>query len=296
MDLNQIRSFLAVTQTLNFTNAARQNGVPQSTISRQISDLEEQLGVKLFYRTRRNVQLTEEGRTFLPYALEMMEAARKGTQAVRQLHDGGKGRLAIATIATSGVFLAECLREFGRRYPEVVVDITYVSSGDAMQDEGQDPFDFHFIHGDMLPESEDYDSLITHTDDLCLVVPRGHRLAKQEWDFPDLMDEKFILVSESESPILYMLVQNYFRACRVSPTVINESDSVRAVLLSVSAGLGISILPSSQPREFMRDSLEILPLPGMDAPISYALTWKKALLNPAAHLFLEIVREHCPND
>lgn len=296
MDLNQIRSFLAVTQTLNFTNAARQNGVPQSTISRQISDLEEQLGVKLFYRTRRNVQLTEEGRTFLPYALEMMEAARKGTQAVRQLHDGGKGRLAIATIATSGVFLAECLREFGQRYPDVVVDITYVSSGDAMQDEGQDPFDFHFIHGDMLPESEDYDSLVTHTDDLCLVVPKGHRLAKQEWDFPELKAEKFILVSESESPILYMLVQNYFRACRLSPTVVNESDNVRAVLLSVSAGLGITILPSSQPREFMRDSLDILPLPGMEEPITYALTWKKALLNPAASLFLEIVRERCSND
>lgn len=296
MDLNQIRSFLAVTQTLNFTNAARQNGVPQSTISRQISDLEEQLGVKLFYRTRRNVQLTEEGRTFLPYALEMMEAARKGTQAVRQLHDGGKGRLAIATIATSGVFLAECLREFGQRYPDVVVDITYVSSGDAMQDEGQDPFDFHFIHGDMLPESEDYASLVTHTDDLCLVVPKGHRLAKQKWDFPELKAEKFILVSESESPILYMLVQNYFRACRLSPTVVNESDNVRAVLLSVSAGLGITILPSSQPREFMRDSLDILPLPGMEEPITYALTWKKALLNPAASLFLEIVRERCSND
>lgn len=77
MDLNQIRSFLAVTQTLNFTNAAKQNGVPQSTISRQISDLESQLNVRLFYRTKRDVQLTEEGRTFLPYAIEMLDAAKK---------------------------------------------------------------------------------------------------------------------------------------------------------------------------------------------------------------------------
>ena len=95
MDLNQIRSFLAVTQTLNFTNAARQNGVPQSTISRQISDLESQLGVRLFYRTRRDVQLTQEGRTFLPYALEMMEASQKGAFAVRQLRDGAAGRLSL---------------------------------------------------------------------------------------------------------------------------------------------------------------------------------------------------------
>ena len=291
MDLNQIRSFLAVTQTLNFTNAAKQNGVPQSTISRQINDLEEQLGVKLFYRTRRNVQLTEEGRTFLPYALEMMEAARKGTQAVRQLHEGGKGRLAIATIATSGAFLADCLRAFGRKYPDVVVDITYVSSGDAMQDEGQDPFDFHFIHGDMLPEGEDYDSLITHTDELCLVVPKGHRLRKTAWTPEDLKAEKLILVSEEESPILYMLVQNYFRSRRISPNVVNESDHVRSVLLSVSAGLGVTILPASQPKEFMRDALDILPLPDMEEPITYAMAWKKSLINPAARLFLEVVRE-----
>lgn len=296
MDLNQIRSFLAVTQTLNFTNAARQNSVPQSTISRQISDLEEQLGVRLFYRTRRNVQLTEEGRTFLPYALEMMEAALKGTQAVKQIHDGGKGRLAIATIDTSGAFLAECLREFGQRYPDIVVDITYVSSGDAMQEEGQDPFDFHFIHGDMLPESEDYGTMFTHTDELCLVVPKGHRLTQGEWDTDQLKEERFILVSESENPILYMLVQNYFRACRIAPPVVNESDNVQAVLLSVSAGLGLTILPASQPREMMRDSLDILPLPGMEEPITYALAWKKSLLNPAARLFLEIVRKHRVKD
>ena len=292
MDLNQIRSFLAVTQTLNFTNAARQNGVPQSTISRQINDLEEQLGVKLFYRTKRSVQLTEEGRTFLPYALEMMDASKKGAQAVKQLHSGGGGRLAISTIATSGAFLAGCLRAFGEKYPDIVVDITYVSSGDALQDEGRDPFDFHFIHGDMLPDAEDYDALITHADELCLVVPKGHHLSRENRELSALNGEKFILVSEAESPILYMLVQNYFRSRRLSPNVVNQSDSVRAVLLSVAAGLGVTILPSSQPRELLRDWLDVLPLPDMEGPITYAMVWKKSLLNPAARLFLETVREH----
>ena len=295
MDLNQIRSFLAVTQTLNFTGAARQNGVPQSTISRQIGDLEEQLGVKLFYRTKRSVQLTAEGRTFLPYALEMLDASKKGAQAVKQLHNGGKGRLAISTIATSGAFLADCLRAFGEKYPDIVVDITYVSSGDALQDEGRDPYDFHFIHADMLPEAEDFDSLITHTDELCLVVPKGHRLTQDPWGPDALNREKFILVSEAESPILYMLVQNYFRACRLSPNVVNQSDSVRAVLLSVAAGLGVTILPSSQPREVLPDRLDALPLPDMEEPITYAMAWKRSLLNPAARLFLETVREHTAN-
>ena len=116
MHLNQIKSFLAVSKTLNFTNAARQNGVPQSTISRHINDLEQQLGVRLFYRTKRDVQLTEEGRTFIPYAQEILDAARKGAYAVKQLHEGARGRLAIATIPTSSGILRECLRDFGRAW------------------------------------------------------------------------------------------------------------------------------------------------------------------------------------
>ncbi len=282
MDLNQIRSFLAVTQTLNFTNAAKQNGVPQSTVSRQINDLENQLNVRLFYRTKRDVQLTAEGRTFLPYALEMMEAAKKGAEAVRQLHNGAAGRLSIATIATSGIFLADCLRDFGREYPEIVVDITYVSSGDAMQDEGRDPYDFHFLHRDMLPDSEEFDSLHTHSDQLCLVAPKGKAVS-----LDNLQSERFILVTENESPILYMQLMEFFRSRRFSPHIVNESDNVRAVLLSVSAGLGVTILPASQPQTFLADQLDIYPL-GME--IAYAVAWKRSLLNPAAKLFLEVLK------
>lgn len=282
MDLNQIRSFLAVSQTLNFTNAAKQNGVPQSTISRQINDLERQLNVRLFYRTKRNVQLTEEGRTFLPYAIEMVEASQKGAFAVRQLHEGAEGRLSIATIDTSGAFLADCLREFGRTYPEIVVDITFVSCGDALLDEGRDPYDFHFTHEDLLPDNEVFDTLVTHTDQLCVV---HHR--EREVSLDRLQDQRFILVSENESPILYMQVMDYFRSRRFAPNIWLESDSVRAVLLSVSADLGVTILPASQPREVMRDTLGSIPL---DLEIAYGVAWKKSLLNPAAQLFLEIIR------
>ncbi len=204
MDLNQIRSFITVAQTLNFTAAARQNGVPQSTISRQISDLEKQLNVQLFFRTRRDVQLTEEGHVFLPYAQEIMNAAKHGANAVRQLHTGAAGRLSIATVNTSTAFLAQCLRQFGQKYPDIIVNVDYVSSGEALQIEHEDPYDFHFIHRDMLGDGEDFDYLVTHQDTLSLVVPKGHPLVGQRPDGAALQNEKFILVTEQESPILHM--------------------------------------------------------------------------------------------
>ena len=112
MHLNQIASFLAVSKTLNFTGAARQLGVPQSIISRQISDLESQLEVRLFYRTKRDVQLTDEGRIFLPYAQEIADAARKGTYAVKQIHEGMVGRLSIAVVNASQKYLSGVLAAF----------------------------------------------------------------------------------------------------------------------------------------------------------------------------------------
>ena len=290
MNLNQIKSFLSVSQTLNFTNAAKQNGVPQSTISRQINDLEQQLEVKLFYRTKRDVRLTEEGRTFLPYAQEILDAAQKGAYAVKQLHDGAKGRLTIATVTTSA-FLTECLRSFGQRYPDIVVDITYISCGDALLDEGENLYDFHFLYEDMLPDSDEFDSIVTHTDNLGLVVPKGHRLSGRCPDASELQKERFILISEEENPILYMQAMNYCRTHRFFPNVVNQFRDAKSVILSVSAGLGISILPTTIPGETLPASLEVLPLDDLDASITCVAAWKKSLLNPAATLFLEVIRQ-----
>ena len=288
MHLNQIKSFLAVSKTLNFTNAARQNGVPQSTISRHINDLEQQLGVRLFYRTKRDVQLTEEGRTFIPYAQEILDAARKGSYAVKQLHDGAKGRLSIATVNTSGTFLRECLKDFGQAYRDVVVDITYVSGGEVLIDENDAPYDFHFLYSDMLPDSDEFDMMEISTDNLAFVLPRG--LSEDVGrDIPSLARQRFILLSEEENPILYMEITNFCRSHRFSPSIVNQTNDIRSVLLSVSAGLGISILPTVLPGDMLSEGFETVPI-DESFSISCALAWKKSLLNPAASLFLDVVR------
>lgn len=305
MHLNQIKSFITVSQVLNFTNAARQNGVPQSTISRQINDLEQQLGVKLFYRTKRDVRLTQEGWAFLPYAQEILDAAKKGAFAVRQLHEGAEGRLSIATIDDSDQFLAMCLQEFSRKYPGIIVDLTYVSHGEPLQSEVDDPYDFHFHYLDMIPDSEEYEIRETHTTQLCFVSSKtAHTDMAKPDDDTDVVDgldlsslphQKFILISEEENPILYMQIMNYCQTHRFTPQIANRFSDIKSVLLSVGSGLGISILPLKT-----ADILSALPQTGIQVtPIddeSYAITcavaWKKSLLNPAAELFLQIMEEH----
>lgn len=290
MHLNQIKSFLTVSKMLNFTNAAKQNGVPQSTISRQINDLEQQLGVKLFYRTKRDVRLTAEGRTFIPYAQEILEAAKKGSYAVKQLHDGAKGRLSIATIATSDSVLRKCLKAFGQAYPDIVVDITYVSSGESLMDQNDDPYDFHFLYADMLPDSDEFDMLQIHTDRLSFVLPKGFKAKDGKSDVSAFQHEKFILLSEEENPLLYMQIMNLCRTHRFTPSIVNKFNDMKSVLLSVSAGLGITILPTIIPDEAFSNDLEFVPIDDTYS-IECAVAWKRSMLNPAASLFLDIIKQ-----
>lgn len=357
MHLNQIHSFLAVSKTLNFTGAARQLGVPQSTISRQINDLESQLGVRLFYRTKRDVQLTDEGRIFLPYANEIAEAARKGSFAVRQLHEGAAGRLSIAAADACRTFLADALSAFHQRYPEIAVDITPMPAGQSLMEDMKAPYDFWFLYRDMLLDTDNFEYAFTHREPLCIARRRDHAATDHSTANPgipagsfaesdaasvsptdpgaasespatvdivnessigsgstfspdpakenpagslpdlrnmkDLSSERFILISEETDPILYMQTMNYCRTHRFTPKAANTFPEVSSVLLSVSAGLGISILPQSL-LAGSASQLEILPMDDESYAIDCIAAWKPSLLNPAASLFLQILREMLP--
>ena len=301
MHLNQINSFLAVSKTLNFTGAARQLGVPQSTISRQINDLESQLGVRLFYRTKRDVQLTDEGRIFLPYAQEISDAARKGSYAVKQIHEGAAGRLSIAAVDASVDYLSAALAKFHEEYPDIAVDITPISGGEALMDDTDAPFDFWFLYRDMLLDPDNFEYLHTHREPLCAARRGNAKAAKSAAasskkhpadklpDVEDLSSDSFVLLSEETDPIIYMNVMNYCRTHRFTPKVINTFEDPSSVLLSVSAGLGVSILPHCMLAR-SSDSIDIFSLNDESYSLDCIAAWKPSLLNPAAGLFLEILQ------
>lgn len=283
MHLNQIASFLAVSKTLNFTGAARQLGVPQSTISRQINDLESQLGVRLFYRTKRDVQLTDEGRIFLPYAQEMADAARKGTYAVKQIHEGMAGRLSIAVVSASQQYLAGVLAKFHKKYPDISVDLTNISSGESLMDDTNAPYDFWFLYRDMLVDAESFEYTHTHKEPLALIRPAGAETP--------LSSQRFILLSEEADPILYMQAMNYCRTRRFTPQIANTFEDVSSVLLSVRAGLGATFLPASLIGDADPAELDVKALDSESYTIDCIAAWKPSLLNPAAALLLQILKE-----
>jgi DNA-binding transcriptional LysR family regulator len=281
-----------VAQLLSFSEAARQNNVPQPKISRSINDLETQLKAKLLFRTNRDVSLTREGETFLPYAIDLVDTAAKAADMVGQVRSGRTGYISIATVSTTSRTLASFLSVFSSQYPDIMIDITQNTGKTQAAAMMENRFDFHFAHLSMLPKDGRLDYVITHRDKLVLVVPKGHRLAQGRLDFNKLFQEKFIMISQPESPQLYSKVMEICAAHNTVPKIIHRYDKAESVLLSVGSGLGVSIVPMGLTQAFLPDTVDIIPLEPEGPEIDYVCAWPRQSRNPCSNLFVEVVREY----
>lgn len=292
MDISQLKCFISVARTLNFSEAARRNYVSQSTVSRYIIDLEKEFGVQLFIRSHRDVLLTNEGKTLLPYAIEIVETLSKATSIIKQMHEGGKGRITVACDPTSFSFPTKCIKEFRKRYPDITVDLKELDcSGNGNILNGD--FDFCFMPRDMLPESSSVESLVTHNEQLFVLVDKTSSIAKnKDISISDLAGEKLVLLSENVTPILYMEIMDLYRTFHISPNIANAYDDAKSMYMAVASGMGISIVPSSLLNFTSNKSCVCIPLTDGDTSISYVMAWSKAAANPVAKHFLELVKEY----
>jgi DNA-binding transcriptional LysR family regulator len=122
------------------------------------------------------------------------------------------------------------------------------------------------------------------------VFPSNHPLADQPLDFGLLENERFISVAPSDNPSLYDRVQRVCSSRGYQPNLVYQYDRVEAAVLSVGAGLGISILPEALSRVFYAENATFRPIPGPDAARPYVVAWPRASTNPAVALFVETVK------
>ena len=291
MDITQLRYFIAVARTLNFTEASRRLGVTQPLVSHHIVELEKQLGGSLFQRSRHKVALTESGRRFLPMAVEIVELADKAVFEFRKDQQGRSGHLSISSLTTSSAVLSEILVAFSARYPGITVDIDVTPGQKQILAMDENKYDFHFAALEMVPVGKTYDYVVTHSDHLCLVFPANHPLAELPLDFELLGGERFISIAPSDGPALYDRMREVCRARGYEPNVVYQYDRVEAVVLAVGAGLGISILPEALSRVFYAENVRFRRIPGEDTARPYVVAWRRESSNPAAALFVETIRE-----
>jgi DNA-binding transcriptional LysR family regulator len=287
MDIDEIRTFLAIAETGGFTRAGQRLHRSQPAISRRIELLEYGLGVPLFDRMRGRARLTEAGRAFLPHAEAALAALKDGQDAVRALQAGPQGAVSLAHTQ-----VVDTLRRFARRAPEVRLELRTASSAEVtdLVRRGEATLGLRYFRSDR----PDLVELAAGSESMLVVAARDHRLAGQRrLRARDLATERWIGFPPSpgdRDSSGHLLARQLARAGldRADLTLI---DSLTAQKRLAQAGFGLALVPQSSVRDELRQRMLVtLDVPTMraDIPIT-ALHRRHGYLSPAGKALLELL-------
>ena len=241
MELHQLRYFLAVARTKNFSRAAEQCHVAQPSLSQQIMKLEDELGERLFERTKREVSLTPAGDLLRVHAERVLQEVELARDGVREFRGLVRGRVALGVLPTvAPYFLPQRLRAFSSRFPavEVVVheDTTDQLAAAVLAKEVDLALVSLPVERVGLAAEEFFD------EKLLVALPAGHALAKRpRLTLDDLEREAFILMKEG-----HCLSGQALQFCRINgfaPQISFRSAQIETVLAFVAKGWGVSVVP-----------------------------------------------------
>ncbi len=290
MDIERLKYFISVAHTLNFSEAARRNGLTQAAISYHINELEKELNCRLFIRSKRNVIITPAGQMYLPFALEMVELEEKASYRLRQYEEGKSGNISIAGVRSMTPVLRECLMVFGQRHPEIQVEISFTSAREQILSMRKSRHDFHFASDDQIPLGGVFSIIKVRQAYLCLAVHKDHPLAREKkLDFNLLRKDRFISVGEADSPILTKAAQKFFQENKFRPYTTWRCENPEAVGLEVSAGMGYAVLPDSMADAY--PDTVFIPVKSEATMRTEVVAWKTEMANPAAMRFLDVLVE-----
>jgi DNA-binding transcriptional LysR family regulator len=291
MELRHLRYFAAVARHLNYSQASRRLHVAQPAISQTVLDLEDELGVKLLLRTKRSVQLTAAGTTFLRESEEILRRSIEAQRLAQRAARGEVGTLGIGFFGTaSAPFLPLLVQTFRRKFPDVELRLYELNPDQQLAafDKGQ--IDLGFSRPLPPEHRAEFDEEVVYTDHLVIALPATHRLARQNIiRLKSLSTEPFVQFHRQGATGLFDEVVGCCRRAGFSPRIVNEPNFMATVMTLVESGLGVSLIPHCV-RTLNRPDVVIRSITPKSAPIPLCAARLKSSRNPALAAFLDVLR------
>jgi DNA-binding transcriptional LysR family regulator len=246
MELRHLRYFLAVAESLNFGRAATRLGIAQPPLSRQIKDLEAEIGTPLFHRTPRGVVLTDAGSVFAQKALQIVASTEEAVAETRDAGVGRGGRLVVGFVhSVAYSLLPRLLPEFKRRHPKVAVslrEVTVIDKESALLSEHIDIGIFR-----PPPRHPDIVNFPVNEEGFVLALPSSHPLARRRRvPVQALADEQLILFPALRGDVgLRGTIASFLRQHGIAIRAAEEVGTIQGALGLVLAGAGVSIVPET---------------------------------------------------
>jgi len=243
MDVRQLRCFIAVAEELHFGRAAERLGVAPPALSRQISALEDELGVALLTRTTRQVAMTRAGLIMLEEAKGILVKMEHASRAVREASLASGKVLRVGAIdAASSSFVPEALVTFRARFPGVEIKFVEAITTALIQMLETGKLDMALTRPPRKPTDCAFE--ILRVERPVVVLNENHPLAAREHlTMLDLVGEPFVVPSKRLRPYAYDLVMAYFESVGAVPNVTIEATEKPAMMSAVAAGLGMALAP-----------------------------------------------------
>lgn len=284
VNLKALSTFLAVAENASFRKAAEQLHLSLPAVSMQVKKMEERLGVALFQRTTRKVELTPEGEELMISTRKAMAELDAALARLQQAADAQHGHLSFACVPTiAGTTLPALLTEFARLYPGVTVAVRELAQPEVLEAVRRREVDFGI--GPQPARPGELDSRPLFTDDYVAVVPAGHPAAdKSGISLRELAKMRLLALGSSQfrRDLLDALAQE-----GLEPDLGYEFTHVATVIAMIEAGLGIGILPGvAVPRRTSLKAVRIV-RPVMKRTIAI-ITIRGHSLSPSAARFVEM--------
>lgn len=284
MELRQLYYFLAVAEELNFGRAAQRLNIAQPPLTRQIQQLEQELGVQLFKRTSRRVELTEVGSLFVDEARRILEQVEQSLRTVQRANQGEVGQLVIAFEGSSAYdIIPFSLKAYRERFPDVELTALGMTTNQQIEALHSGQIHVGFVVPPLQGQVEDIEVELVIQSPLVLALPQSHSLvAGSSIKVRLLANESFIMGQRNSGCGLYDQVIAVCRRAGFSPIIKQEANEMQVSLGLVAAGFGVAILPGSA-KQFQRSGVVYWKLSELGTQLEgrtpYLIDWLLSLIS-----------------
>jgi len=292
MELRHLRYFVGVAEEQHFGRAAERLRVAQPSLSRQIQDLESEMGFLLFDRLPRGVRLSAAGKLFLNDARRILQDVDEAKRRAERIALGKAGtlRIGIATAVAWHGLVVDSFREFRRWQPDAELELHHLLSVHQVEGILSGRLDAGFV-ANLTPWHKDLAHWEFAQDRMLLAVPKGHHLTKREGiRLRDLRDMPFVWFPRWVNPLIY---DRMMRACTrgglSAPRIVQEATDRDTNLGLVQCQIGIAWMTEST-RWHCPRGIVLLSVVDMNVRLPFSLVWKKDNSSPLLQKFVDQVK------
>jgi len=289
MEIRHLIYFKTVAEELHFGRAAERLFMSQPPLSRQIKDLEDELGVILFFRTNKRVELTEAGKYFLEEVVEILQNIEHSKTITKQIHNNISGEFKLGYISsTPKKMLATVLKQIQQKFPYLRVSLFETSTQKQKLALENGKLDLGIMRAPI------YSSELLTTplfEDPMVIV--GH--AQVDFNAINFFNESFISFNQKYASEYHRLVINTCNRMGFEPKFVHQSNSMSSILELVSQGLGLAVVPASTIKQYPHLKLKIRKLEDVESKTEVILVSNIKSKNSALGEFMECIQREYLN-